>query len=544
MRFTKLAIITALLLHMAIGLALGQGAPAQIETALLDLSARLGHSVSLDYLSNWRWEQTTFADSALGCPSYAGSGDAIIGYKFQLTYNAVIYDYRVSADNAIVVYCDTVDDVDAALSSVSTYSNALCPADASDGPYPRSRINFGMDIEVVQDFLNMRAQPATDSPLLLQIPPGLPFPVTAGPDCVDGYVWWLANFSGQTGYIAEAGDGAYFVTPARPGSMPNREILNTNLVPFVQELAQVRGLFLPQHTWSSDGSTIVTAGAPGSDSLWLYDLRNQVLTPQMLDFDAGLSEIAFQPNTTRLLIGSNDGTLHLWQILVDGEISASESLFLNAHGGAVSAIAFSPDGNRIVSAGPVAFSPLAVNRDWAAIVWDLPTVAQQALLTGHQALVRALVYHPDGNEIVTGADDGTLRFWDANSGAATSSMNMGAPITALGFSADGAMLAVGVARTSDNLIILDTSLRAQSASYPLPTNSVSAVDFSPDGSMLVVGAAEGVFTVWDTAARQLLLTRETESGVGDVSFSPDGTIIAASTEKNKLAFYGVPRGSG
>lgn len=544
MKKLRLAPGVLLLALLSIGVAAGQGAPAQIEVALLDLGARLGHTIELGGLSNWRWEQTNFADSALGCPTVAGTGAAALGYKFLLTYNAVTYDYRVSTDNSVTVFCGILENGAAARHPSAQYSNRLCPADALDGPYMRSRINFGMDVEVEVDLLNMRGQPSTAGQLLLQIPAGFVIPVTSGPDCVEGLIWWLVNVNGQTGYIAEAGDGIYSVTPPRLPAMPDREVLNVNLAPFVQKLAEVRGNFLPQHSWSRAGESIALAGAPGSDSIWLFDLRSQQLAPQLFDFRGGLSQIAFQPTSDRLLIGSEEGSLHLWRLTPGAAPIARETLFLNAHAGAVSAIAFSPSGNRFVSAGPVAYSQLAGARDWAAIEWDLPSVAQRALLAGNQGLIRALAYSPDGSEVAAGADDGTLRFWNAENGASLSVLDLGAPVTALDYSPDGRLLAVGVARASDNLLMLDASVRAQSASYPLPTNSVAAVDFSPDGDMLVVGATEGVFTIWDTQNRELLLSRETDGAVGDLSFSPDGTAIAVATDKFALAFYGLPRGSG
>ncbi len=544
MKRLGLAFVAILLLIYAGAVGSGQGAPAQIEAALLDLGARLGRAIALSNLSDWRWEQTNFNDSALGCPTVTGTGGAVLGYKFTLTYSGVQYDYRVAADDSLVVYCGTVAQQGLTTAAAAPYSNRLCPQDAADGPYLRSRINVGIEVEVEVDLLNLRGQPNITGQLLFQLPRGTLISITAGPDCVAGYVWWLVNASGQTGYIAEAGDGIYSVGPAPPAAMPHREALNVNLVPFVRKLTEVRGNFQPLLRWSGGGDIVALPGAAGSDSVWLYDLRSPVLTPQWHDFNDGLAQIAFQPNSLRLLLGGAAGTLHLWQLAADAGSSARETLYLNAHAGAVSAIAFSPAGDRFVSAGPVAYSQLPGDRNWAAILWDMPTVAQQALLTGHQGLIRALAYSPDGGEIASGADDGRLRFWHADSGAVLSTLELGAPITALDYSPDGSQLAIGIARTADNLVILDTAARAQSASYTLPTNSAAAVDFSPNADMLAVGATEGIFTVWDTRTRALLLTRETAGSVGDLSFSPDGTIIAVATEKYALAFYGVPRGSG
>ena len=92
-----------------------------------------------------------FADSSLGCPTTANSGGAILGYQFKLTHNAITYDYRVSHDSALVVYCGTIDPAvtGAVAETVSEYVNRLCDASAADGPYLRSRINVGMDVEIV-----------------------------------------------------------------------------------------------------------------------------------------------------------------------------------------------------------------------------------------------------------------------------------------------------------------------------------------------------------------------------------------------------------
>ena len=532
------------LLLMALSItALGQGAPAQIEAALLELGARLGRTLSISHLSNWRWEQANFPDTALGCPTIAGGGAATLGYKFQLTYNEVTYDYRVSADNAIVVYCGEIAPAQTVAESDSAYSNTLCAIDATDGPYMRSRITYGIEAEVIQGFLNLRGQPSTDGQVLLQIPAGVPFPVTAGPDCADGYVWWLVNVNGQTGYIAEAGDGLYFVAPKSPNALPSREALNSHLARFLQELTRVEGNFTTRQAWSADGLYLALAGATGSESLWLYDLRQASLTPSLLDFDADITELVFRPHRSQILFGSSAGSLHLWQLEAGEALAAEELLYLNAHGGAVSALAFSADGDRFASAGPVAYTHVEADRDFAAIVWDLPTVSQHQALSGHSGLIRQLAFSPDGNAIASGADDNTVKFWDIASGESQATMEF-APPHALAYSPDGSLVAVAYTSGSDTVALFQAQELTPLAYFPQPTTGTTALAFSPDASMLVVGSSEGVFSIWDIGGAELIATYQTESGVHDVSFSPDGTLIAVSTERHRLSFYGLPQGSG
>ncbi len=408
----------------------------------------------------------------------------------------------------------------------------------------RSRLIYGIEAEVIQSFLNLRGQPSADGQVLLQIPAGLPFDVTAGPDCAEGFVWWLVNVGGQTGYVAETGEGAVFVQPTAPLPLPSREILNTSLASWLQELSRVEGNFRQQHAWSSDGYRLAIPGARGSDSIWLFDLRNQSLAPQLLAYDGGITTLKFRPDRPQILFGSESGTLHLWQLDPGAELGYVEQLYLNAHAGAVSGLAFSADGGRFVSAGAEAYSHLPGERKWAAIVWDMATVAQQALLSGHQGLIRTIALSPDGAIAATGADDGTLRFWDAVNGANLSTLDMAAPVAAIDWSRDGKHIAVALARASDNLQIVDAATMTVTRSLQAPSAGVTSLAFDHSGAMLVVGASEGVLSIWDANTFELLTTRETDAAIHAVSFSPESSMVVASTDNHALAFYGVPLGSG
>lgn len=46
-------------------------------------------------------------------------------------------------------------------------------------------------------------------------------------------------------------------------------------------------------------------------------------------------------------------------------------------------------------------------------IWKYPSLTQVATLTGHTYRVLYLAMSPDGQTIVTGAGDETLRFWNA-----------------------------------------------------------------------------------------------------------------------------------
>ena len=75
---------------------------------------------------------------------------------------------------------------------------------------------------------------------------------------------------------------------------------------------------------------------------------------------------------------------------------------LKGHDGAVTSAAFSPDGQRVVTA----------SADKTARIWNTTTGALLTELKGHGDWVESAAFSPDGGRIVTASDDSTARVWD------------------------------------------------------------------------------------------------------------------------------------
>lgn len=90
--------------------------------------------------------------------------------------------------------------------------------------------------------------------------------------------------------------------------------------------------------------------------------------------------------------------------LADALSRPFESRRLLGHGGWISSVAFSPDGRQIVSGGA----------DGTLRRWDAGTgAAIGEPLTGHGVPVYSVAFSPDGRQIVSGSADGTVRLWEA-----------------------------------------------------------------------------------------------------------------------------------
>jgi WD40 repeat protein/serine/threonine protein kinase len=97
----------------------------------------------------------------------------------------------------------------------------------------------------------------------------------------------------------------------------------------------------------------------------------------------------------------------------------------------IRALAFHPTGD-LLAAG---------HEDGTIVLWDPGARRTNQVLSGCRSRIEALAFHPDGERLASGSLDGTLRLWDVSSGrvVVTLSGHTGR-ISALEFSPDGAAL--------------------------------------------------------------------------------------------------------
>jgi TPR repeat protein len=102
-------------------------------------------------------------------------------------------------------------------------------------------------------------------------------------------------------------------------------------------------------------------------------------------------------------------------------------MVFTGHSGPVATAAFSPDGERIVTASD----------DKTARVWDLATGREIVLLSGHDQPVTSAAFSSDGKRVVTSSYDKTARIWDARTGQQVMAVVLSDLVETASFSPDG-----------------------------------------------------------------------------------------------------------
>lgn len=524
-----------------------QGAPDAINDALADLSTRLGRTYTLNDLF-WTWEQTTFLDSALGCPQRGEitTQGSVIGYIFKFTVGTEIYEYRVSADRTKTRFCGTSADggtpvelVDAiGIDSPEEVSNRLCPPPiAPDKPYIRSRLAGGIEGRIASGggALNLRDTPSTSGAVLTQVPELARFSVIANarPACDSaGYVWWQVNYNGTTGYLAEGLVSDYFIEPAPPASaIPATAPITAASLPILTEAAKLQGNFQSGAVAWSRGGKLAVLGESGAEGLWIYDSADWALPPRQYRTQPLMVRVAFgtgEGQSDLLVLGSAEGTIHLWDISPASRLT--ERLVLNGHDAAISAVALAPTGGRIASSGGLAFATTADdgNRN-AVLVWDINTITQVFALRGHTDTVTAAAFNPNGTLLATASLDKTVRLWDMSNGQQSIRIDADSGVTALAFSPDGALLAVGFEDGTTLALSLSGDI---SAGPVLNTHNaaVSSLVFTPDNATLISVGLDSALVARPAAALfsgedGTRFTLPAEGGDA-LALSPDGAVIA------------------
>lgn len=146
-------------------------------------------------------------------------------------------------------------------------------------------------------------------------------------------------------------------------------------------------------------------------------------------------------------------------------------------------------------------------------------------------------FSADGKHVVTGGDEGVIRFWQIEDGVEADTprpMDTEDPICNVAVSRDERWIVCGTVKGL--LQIWDTMENGGDETFQAHTGCVNAVDVSPDSTRIASGSSDKTAYVWSLSTdEQLLGPWKHDSSVVAVKFSPNGRFIA--TAARALSCY-------
>jgi WD40 repeat protein len=232
--------------------------------------------------------------------------------------------------------------------------------------------------------------------------------------------------------------------------------------------------------------------------------------------------VAYSPDGNYIVSGAVGlkNNLILWNGKTGDKIK-----ILEGHKDTVLCVAYSPDGNYIVSG----------SRDNNLILWDGKTGEQIKVLEGHTDIVRCVAYSPDGNYIVSGSRDNNLILWNGKTGDKIKVLEGHLDdvhwhfhgVNCVAYSPDSNYVVSG--SSDKNVILWDGKTGEQIKVLEGHRSLVDCVAYSPDGNYMISGPGfTGDLILWDgKTGEQIKVLEGHRSGVRCVAYSPDGNCIVS-----------------
>jgi len=286
--------------------------------------------------------------------------------------------------------------------------------------------------------------------------------------------------------------------------------------------------------FSSENKTVATGTVDGAIGLW--DAVSGKQLHVYIGHSGDVSKIRFIKDDAQLISCSSDTTVKAWQVK---PIPVPQKIVLRGHTGGISRIAFSPNGERVLTVGQ-ARPPY--EEDNTVRIWNCRNGVQLHELVSANLMIQGAAWSPDGNYIVTNASKSVV-VWDANTGQQLHELkgHKGAVHKAL-FSPDGkTILTVSGDKTAILWRVSDASIIHTLAGH---LARVEGGAFSPNGQLIATNSVDRSIRVWDTeTGNAVAVLRGHQAPINAIMFINDGNRLISAAGDDTLILWDVSEGT-
>ena len=262
------------------------------------------------------------------------------------------------------------------------------------------------------------------------------------------------------------------------------------------------------------------------------EIKRKIEIVSQIPHAKAICDVTFSPDGTRVLSGSADKTLKMW------DAATGQLMRTFVHLGPVCSVAFSPDGKRVLTGSGKTMSDAArqeltgTGSPDSLRLWDAAT--GRLVQTFPAGGVGFVAFSPDGARVLSSG--GGLKLWDVASGQLVHTYSGIPPVA---FSPDGTRMLSG---GSDHALKLwDLSTGQLVHTFPVHSDSVFSVAFSADGTRILSGSGDNTIRIWDLGTGQLVRTFEGHWGPA-IASSRDGTLVLSASKDKAFKLWDAATG--
>ena len=165
-------------------------------------------------------------------------------------------------------------------------------------------------------------------------------------------------------------------------------------------------------------------------------------------------------------------------------------------------------------------------------------------LTGHTDAVWSVAVSPDGQTLVSGSEDKTIKLWQLSTGQIWRTLKSNSEqVLSVAFSPDGQSLTSGSFATANAIRTWQLQTGELHRQFSPQANKVWSVDISSNGETLASTSGERGIKIWHLPTGELRqsLKGHTDT-VWSVKISPDGKFLASGSKDKTIKVWHLPTG--
>ncbi len=294
------------------------------------------------------------------------------------------------------------------------------------------------------------------------------------------------------------------------------------------------------HAISYSPNYRILAVAGNDGRIYFFDPLTKNLLKTLDGHNTRVTAIAFSPDGHKLLSGDGDGVLKTWDVSTGENLKEVKA---NDREDEIETLAFSKNGKKFLS---------LINKE--VLLWDAASLTPQGklnipegyestsgnmVLTSSNVPINSAAFSIDGQSVITGHPDGTIRVWDVNNRQQVRKFNVGKSVQFAMPSPDGKNAVAVINTETANKFELIGLLKGNilKSSRNIDFSYPEKASISPNGKLATVTGNIGDTTIWNLEDLSLRDLGYELSGGDTVAFSSDSKTFFIGGENQNLYLY-------